>query len=99
MTDEKIKTYWPAMMQGRLSSELQADHGSVVHAVHESKAKRHPCPANDWGRKSGPDDYVLAHVSLCGKRPGRKSVGWSTSDKEAPVTCPRCLKKIEKMQG
>lgn len=37
----------------------------------------------------------LGGVALCGKTYGRKSAGfvWET----APVTCPRCKKKMEKL--
>lgn len=31
--------------------------------------------------------------ALCGKEPGRRSVGWSCYPGRA-VTCPKCLKKI-----
>jgi hypothetical protein len=32
--------------------------------------------------------------ALCGAEPGRRSVGWNREVK--PVTCPRCMKKLEK---
>lgn len=31
--------------------------------------------------------------ALCGAKPGRRSVGWSTYFRET-VTCPECLKKL-----
>jgi len=34
--------------------------------------------------------------SLCGAKPGCRSVGWSDWGKDKPVTCPRCLKKLSK---
>jgi hypothetical protein len=36
--------------------------------------------------------------ALCGAKPGRRSVGWS-SYRESTVTCPRCLKKLAKMEA
>jgi transposase len=30
--------------------------------------------------------------ALCGVKPGRRSVGWSTAGRN--VTCPRCLKRM-----
>lgn len=86
--------YRKAMMQGRLSSGLQADHGTRVHAVVRKKCKRPPCPYNDFGRKEIPNDDYEADVALCGARPGRRSVGWATEN-ELPVDCPKCLKKLE----
>lgn len=33
------------------------------------------------------------YVALCGAKPGRRSVGWS-SHTGTEVTCPRCLKRL-----
>lgn len=38
---------------------------------------------------------VKNSVALCGAEPGRHSAGWSTYEGEA-VTCPACLKKLER---
>jgi len=36
-------------------------------------------------------------AALCGKRPGRRSAGWSGYvSPDAKVTCPACLKKLVK---
>lgn len=35
--------------------------------------------------------------AVCGAKPGRRSAGWSAYTKpHQPVTCPRCIKKLEK---
>jgi len=40
---------------------------------------------------------VVDGKALCGAIPGRRSVGWSSYTKlHQEVTCPRCLKKINK---
>lgn len=88
--------YRPAMMLGRLSNGAESDHGTLVHAVRTRKCKRPPCPFNDYGRKAIPNDDYTAEVSLCGRRPGRRSVGWSWNDKDMAVSCPKCLSKLEK---
>ena len=33
--------------------------------------------------------------ATCGSQPGYRGNGWSETDK--PVTCPKCLKKLEKI--
>lgn len=55
-------------------------------------------------RSGGDNTGVVAHAvpagqwaALCGKEPGRLSAGWSEYIDDA-VTCPRCLRKIEKMK-
>lgn len=86
-----------ARLLGRLASGLQSDMGTLVHAVIAKRCKRPPCPFNDWGRKVIPNDDYTANISLCGKRPGRRSVGWDREETE--VTCPRCLAKLAKSEG
>jgi hypothetical protein len=85
---------------GRLSNGFQSDHGIRYHAVVWKRIKRPPCPFNDWGRKEIPDDDFTAQVALCGAKPGRRSVGWDfqngSSNVGKEVTCPRCLKKLQK---
>ena len=34
--------------------------------------------------------------AMCNAEPGRRSVGWTRSDSDT-VTCPRCIKKLEKL--
>ena len=36
--------------------------------------------------------------AMCGAKPGRRSVGWSSYRVDA-VTCPRCLKKLAKRKA
>jgi hypothetical protein len=37
-------------------------------------------------------------IALCGRKPGRRSAGWSERDVTVNVTCPRCLAAIEREQ-
>lgn len=41
--------------------------------------------------------------ALCGAEPGRRSAGWAPWDPEdaegKAVTCPRCLKRMQKIQA
>lgn len=82
------------VLLGRLSSGMQGDHGNLYHAVVRKKAKRPPCPYNDFGRKIIENDDFEADVSLCGKNPGPRSIGWEFSDIGAEVTCEKCLSKL-----
>jgi hypothetical protein len=86
---------------GRLSNGFQSDHGTKYHAVVLKKVQRPACPFNDFGRNRNPEtDYVERYVALCGTKPGPRSVGWDfqngASTVDNVVTCPRCLKKLEK---
>lgn len=82
------------ILLGRLVSDLQSDHGILVHCVIDRPCKRPPCPFNDFGRKSIPNDNYSAWIGLCGAKPGKRSVGWSyVADN---VTCPKCLAKLAK---
>jgi hypothetical protein len=91
--------YRLGMMLGRLTDGRQADHGKLVHAVVEKFVKPRPNPSNDWGRNAERmAQPVVAEVSLCGKRPGRRSVGWdfrNFATDHPEVTCPRCAKKVK----
>lgn len=46
-----------------------------------------------------------SYSALCGARPGRRSGGWGPfepkelQDPNQPITCPRCLKKMQKAQA
>lgn len=42
--------------------------------------------------RNGAPNYCL-HPALCGKSPGRRSIGWYAPDGQT-VTCPKCLKKL-----
>jgi hypothetical protein len=37
-------------------------------------------------------------TAACGAKPGRRSVGWVMPWPERVVTCPRCLKKLARVQ-
>ena len=39
--------------------------------------------------------YPVFGKALCGAKPGRTSAGWNT-ETDKPVTCSRCLKRMEK---
>lgn len=36
--------------------------------------------------------------ALCGKGPGRLSGGWAGPIEQAAITCPACLRKLQKQQ-
>lgn len=43
------------------------------------------------------EDEGVSYKALCGAKPGKHSVGWSDWHPEGQqVTCPRCLKRLEK---
>lgn len=66
----------PAVKGGRCYNGFHRDRGQIVHYVPAM-----PDGSNgDWFDKA-----------LCGVVPGRRSYGWSDSNKE--VNCPKCLKK------
>ena len=83
-----------ASFLGRLANGAQADHGTLIHAVALMPAKRPKCPFNDFGRKVIENDDFKTFKTLCGKTPGRRSVGF-TYDITGDINCPRCLKKLE----
>ena len=39
------------------------------------------------------------NTALCGAKPGRRSVGWTTWGSDQAVTCPKCLKKLERSRS
>jgi hypothetical protein len=83
--------YRTAVMLGRLSNGAQADHGVVVHLVYFKKV-----PSLRF-----PDKPISAEVSLCGKRPGPKSVGWSgywKGDEVLKLSCEKCLKRAQRLK-
>jgi hypothetical protein len=41
-------------------------------------------------------DWGSFEPALCGTRPGRRTPGWS-SDERDHATCPKCLKKLERL--
>jgi hypothetical protein len=67
---------------GRLSSGLESDTGKLIHSLKVIQVKSPRLP----------DIMINVTISLCGQKPGRKSVGWEKT--ELDITCPRCLKKI-----
>ena len=94
--------YAVGQMVGRLANDLQADHGTVYHAVIRKEVPF----ARVTRRRVAPEmegKMVERNVSLCGKMPGPRSVGWDFENFSAhlgtKVTCPRCLKKIQKMEA
>jgi hypothetical protein len=83
------------VLLGRLANGFQADQGRLNHIVTLKKAKRPPCPYNEWGRKEIVDDDYETWIALCGAKPGRRSVGWSYDEGLQP-SCPKCVKKAGK---
>jgi len=52
-------------------------------------------------RHAGPQGR---QVAPCGAKPGRRSAGWhepgdAIDHTDHPVNCPRCLKKLARLQG
>lgn len=81
-------------MLGRLANGFQSDQGKLIHAVTERITKRKPCPYNDWGKSQEFEKiFVDKEVSLCGKKPGKRSVGWDFNI-EKEINCEKCLKRI-----
>ena len=86
---------------GRLSNGAQADHGKRSHAVVRKMVKPNPCPYNDFGKDLDKmKEKVERSVAMCGAKPSKKSVGWDfenySTNLPTEVTCPRCLKRLEK---
>ena len=88
---------------GRLSNGLQSDHGHIYHAVVRKMVKMEKCPYSNWGRdpiKS--QEKRERSVSLCGRRPGPKSIGWDfenfSSNLDNEVTCTKCKERLEKLK-
>jgi len=72
-------------MAGRCANGAERDHGTRWHA--------RMLISNIFDNWQGAD-----YTAICGAKPGRRSVGWSTREPEdRQVTCPRCLKKLERM--
>jgi hypothetical protein len=80
-----VKEWRAATMLGRLSNGNESDHGQLVHAVIWVSVPSPKMPIN-----------IEVEKSLCYKRPGRKSVGWS-SEKNLKVNCDKCLKRLRKL--
>ena len=80
-------------MLGRLANGNEADTGTLIHALTEKQVPLRPCPLNEFGKIPGMTTTTT--VSVCGKRPGRKSVGWDRT--ESPVTCAKCLTKVARV--
>lgn len=70
-----ISEYVSAVKGGRCWNGYHRDKGQVVHLVP-------PMPVNSSG------DWF--YQALCGAEPGRRSYGWSATNKE--VNCIKCLK-------
>jgi hypothetical protein len=43
--------------------------------------------------------YSVFGKALCGAQPGRRSAGWDWSSVRMEVTCPKCLKRTERMNA
>lgn len=52
----------------------------------------------DGGRKyHALEGYSEFGKAMCGAEPGRTSGGWATPYGDSKVTCPKCLRKLEKV--
>jgi len=87
--------YKIGVMLGRLTNGFQSDHGTVYHAVIRKMVK-HPNAGKVLDNGYVIPEKYETDVSLCGRKPGRKSVGWKFDDPERVVSCEKCLKKIQK---
>ena len=72
-----------ASLAGRCANGYERDQGRRVHAVPHSDALER--------------NYYTLTPALCGAKPGARSAGWSYSGPR-PITCPRCLDKIERSE-
>lgn len=79
--------YRKGMLQGRLLSGAQSDHGSRVHAVVDATVESPRMPGVMITRSRG----------LCGRLPGRRSVGWAWEPDRA-VDCPTCLIRLRRAE-
>lgn len=76
--------YTPMMKAGGLRNGAERGYGSVFHAV----------PERD--DKPGVPVYDNA-TALCGQYPANMWSSWRPKGQE--ITCPKCLKKIEKIKA
>lgn len=81
MMMEDVKSIIPATKSGRCANGFERDQGRVVHGLLVTETQM----------RSGA--YWLP--ALCGSRTGKRSAGWCDR-KDLAVTCPKCLKKMEK---
>ncbi len=69
-------------LAGRCRNGAHRDSGTLYHALD-----------TDVDIEQGP----LFGKAVCGAEPGRTAYGWAEAHKpEQSVTCPRCLKKLER---
>ena len=78
------ETYVPLSLGGRGRTGSDSS-GSIFHAVAE------------W---NGQPQFYGHSAALCGKKPGRRSIGWSTwMPSGQQITCPLCAKKLTGVTG
>jgi hypothetical protein len=74
-----------AKLAGRCANGMERGQGVTYHAM-----------PLDQVRGTIEDPFREAWGwALCGAKPGRRSVGWTVCT-GTKITCPRCLRKIEK---
>jgi len=82
----------------KVKSRIHIELEHVGAAIAPVEARRLTGRCVDGGeRDSGRLFHAVQrgdHVALCGAKPGRRSVGWSTDEGER-VTCARCLSKVK----
>lgn len=78
---DKARGYESRSLTGRCANGAERDSGTLYHAL--------PLPGSPM--------YIegKGYRAVCGAEPGRRSVGWGW-DNVNNVTCPRCLRRLEK---
>lgn len=77
--------YQISSLAGRCVDGAERDSGTLYHA-------------RDLRRDGA--GYFSTFKAFCGAEPGKRSAGWSTyRPKDRQVTCPRCLKKLNRLQS
>jgi len=74
-----------ARLSGQCRNGFERDAGTITHAI------------DGTGLRIGQVGIIGYGVALCGRKPGRRSNGWSNIGCTA-VDCPKCLKKIARAQ-
>jgi len=80
----------PAMLLGRLRSGEERG-GILVHALRSEfeVSGRSEFEVSGW--------LIIRNTAFCGRKPGKRSIGWDKVEKE--ITCKRCLLKIKREVG
>lgn len=77
---DKLRGYSVRSLGGRCANGAEADHGTRFHAL--------PVAGSEYGDRTD--------AAVCGARPGRRSIGWTRWGSDQAVTCPKCIKKVNR---